>query len=287
MGLEDAGDDVGEEGFGEVHEAVEIHVGDLGLDHPELGEVAAGLGFFGAEGGAEAVDAAERHGRRFDVELAGLGEVGLVVAEVVHLEELGGAFAGVGREDGWIGADEAVGVEVLGGGAHDGGADAEDGGLARGADPEVAVLHEEVDAGFFELDGVGGFVGDALGDGDVVDVELEAGGGAGVGADAAGDDEGGFEGEGLEGLEYVLGDGGFGDDALDGAGAVAEDGEEELAGGAEIVEPAAEGDGLAFVLADVGDGGEDGGGGGRGGRFSRHADTVYAGEGLCWGGGAA
>ncbi len=208
--------------------------------------------------GPKRVDAAEGHGGRFDVELAGLGEVGLVVAEVVHLEELGGSFAGVGGEDGRIGADEVVGVEVFRSRAHDGGADAEDGGLAGGADPEVAVLHEEVDAGFFELDGVGGFVGDALGDGDVVDVELEAGGGAGVGADAAGDDEGGFEGEGLEGLEYVLGDGGFGDDALDGAGAVAEDGEEKLAGGAEVVEPAAEGDGLAFVLADVGDGGERG-----------------------------
>ena len=113
---------------------------------------------------------------------------------------------------------------------------------------------------------------------DVVDVELEAGGGAGVGADVAGDDEGGFEGEGLEGLEDVLGDGGFGDDALDGAGAVAEDGEEQLARGAEVVEPAAEGDGLAFVLADGGDGGERGGGAG-GGIVDRHAQSVYAGWG--------
>ena len=88
MGLEDARDDVREEGLGERHEAVEVEIGDLGLDHPELGEVAAGLGFFGAEGGAEAVDFAESQGGGFDVELAGLREVGLVVAEVVHLEEL-------------------------------------------------------------------------------------------------------------------------------------------------------------------------------------------------------
>ncbi len=47
---------MGDEAFGEVHEAVELEEGDLGFDHPELGEVAAGLGFFGAEGGAEAVD---------------------------------------------------------------------------------------------------------------------------------------------------------------------------------------------------------------------------------------
>ena len=126
-----------------------------------------------------------------------MGEVGFAVVEVVHLEELGGALAGVGGEDGRVGADEVVGVEVFGSRAHDGGADAEDGGLAGGADPEVAVLHEEVDAGLFELDGVGGFVGNALGDGDVVDVELEAGGGAVVGADAAGDGEGGLEGEGF------------------------------------------------------------------------------------------
>ena len=66
----------------------------------------------------------------------------------------------------------------------------------------------------------------------------------------------------------MLGDGGFGDDALDGAGAVAEGGEEELAGGAEVVEPGAEGDGLAFVVADFGDGGERGGGRGGGDGFS-------------------
>ncbi len=76
-----------------------------------------------------------------------------------------------------------MGVEVLGGRTHDRGADAEDGGLARGADPEVAMLHEEVDAVFLAGDGVGGVVGDALGDVDGKDVELDAGGSAGVGAD--------------------------------------------------------------------------------------------------------
>ena len=43
-------------------------------------------------------------------------------------------------------------------------------------------------------------------------------------------------------------------DALDGAGTVAEDGEEELAAFARVVEPAFQGDGLAFVLAECGDG---------------------------------
>ena len=141
---------------------------------------------------------------------------------------------------------------------HDGCADAEDGGLARGAEPEVAVLHEEVDAVLFERDGVRRFFGDALGDGDVLDVELEARGCAGVFADGAGDDERRLEGQGLEGVEDLLGDGGFGDDALDGAGAVAEDGEQQLAGAAQVVEPAAESDGLA-LCSEVGDGGDGSG----------------------------
>ena len=79
----------------------------------------------------------------------------------------------------------------------------------------------------------------------------------------------------------MLGDGGFGDDALDGSGAVAEDGEEEFAGGAEIVEPAAESDGLAFVAADVGDGGDGGGGWGRGGSLlCGHVISSLRGAGL-------
>ena len=94
-----------------------------------------------------------------------------------------------------------------------------------------------------------------LGDVDALDLELEEWGPSG-GADLAGDDEGRFEGEVLEGLEDLFGDGGLGDDALDGACAVAEGGKQELAGAAEVVEPAADGDGFAYVGADVGDGGE-------------------------------
>ena len=64
----------------------------------------------------------------------------------------------------------------------------------------------------------------------------------------------------LDGLEDFGGYGGFGDDALDGAGAVAKDGEQQLAARAQVVEPAAQGDGLAFVLAEGGDGGGNGSG---------------------------
>ena len=52
--FEDALDDEADELFGELHHVVEVGVGDFGLDHPELGEVAARFRFLGAEGWAEA-----------------------------------------------------------------------------------------------------------------------------------------------------------------------------------------------------------------------------------------
>ena len=58
----------------------------------------AGFALFGAEGGSEAVDAAETHGGGLEVELAGLGEVERA-AEVVDFEEGGLIFADDGGED--------------------------------------------------------------------------------------------------------------------------------------------------------------------------------------------
>ena len=78
-------------------------------------------------------------------------------------------------------------IEVVAGGLDDLRADAQDGGLARAADPEVAVLHQEVDAVFFEGDGEGGVVGDALVEGDGFDVQFVPAGGTFVGTDFAGD----------------------------------------------------------------------------------------------------
>src|ERR1035437_7579539 len=252
--LENGLDDVRDEVFGKIEESVEVHEGDLRLDHPELGEVAAGFGFFRAEGGAEAVNLAQGEGGGLDVELAGLGEVG-GVAEVFDREEGGGAFAGRGSQDGRVGADEAVGVKVFRSRAHDFGPDAENGGLARRADPKMAMLHEEVDAVLLGSDGVGVGLGDTLDDLEAFNVEFEAAGSALVGTDFAADDDAGFLGEALEGLENFRGDAFYVGHALDGAGAVAKDGEKELAALAKVVEPTAEGDGLAFMLADGGDGG--------------------------------
>ena len=251
--FEDARNDVSEEGFGEVHIAVEVHEGDLGFDHPEFSKVAARLGLLGAEGWAEAVDLAQCQRGGFHIELAGLGEERRV-SEVIKLEERAGALAGGGRQDGRVGADEAVSVEILLCRAHDGGPDAQDGGLARCAHPEMAMLHEEVCAMLLGRDGVGCGFGDEVDDFEVLDVELEAGGGARIGADAACDDDGRLLGEGLDALEDLFGDGGLGDDALDGPGAVAEGGEEQLAGRTNVIEPSAQGYGIADVRGERGDG---------------------------------
>ncbi len=141
-------------------------------------------------------------------------------------------------------------VEEIAGGVDDFGAHAQDRRLALRAQPEVAVLHQEVGAVLFGRDRIGVGLGHALHDLDVRDVEFVAAGGALVGADFAFDDDARFLREALDGVEDFRRDGVLRDYALDDADAVAELGEKELAAFAEVVEPSADGDGLAFVLAD-------------------------------------
>ena len=77
--------------------------GHFGLDHPELGQVAGGVGVLGPERGAEGVDPAQRHGRQFAFELARYGEVGLLAEKVlgeVH-RAVGGAGRVLGRQRGY------------------------------------------------------------------------------------------------------------------------------------------------------------------------------------------
>jgi hypothetical protein len=140
----------------------------------------------------------------------------------------------------------------------------------------MAVLHEEVDAVLLEGDGVGVGLGNALNDLNIFYVELEAARGTLVCAHFAGDDDGRLLGEAFEGFKDS------GRDALDvgyalnGSGAVAKDGEEKFAALAEVVEPSAKGDGLAFVLAEGGDGG-NGSGWSYGGGFFGHGCLCFPG----------
>ncbi len=83
--FEAALDDEADEVLGEFHDVVEFAVRDLGFDHPEFGEVTAGLGLFRAKRGSERIDLAQCHSGCFDIELAGLSEESLFL-EVIDGE---------------------------------------------------------------------------------------------------------------------------------------------------------------------------------------------------------
>ena len=143
----------------------EVGEGDLGLHHPELGEVPGGVGVLGPERRAERVDLAHGQAVGLDVELARNREVGLPAEEVLgpvnflarvppqvgeiegrHPEHRSGAFGVVGRDDRRVDPEEAALVEEpvqrLGQAvAHPG-----DGAEGVGPGPEVGHLPEVLEA---------------------------------------------------------------------------------------------------------------------------------------------
>ena len=62
----------------------QVGEGDLRLDHPELGEVAAGVRVLGAEGRAEGVDLGQRQAIRLDIELARDRQERLAAEEILR-----------------------------------------------------------------------------------------------------------------------------------------------------------------------------------------------------------
>ena len=147
-------------------------------------------------------------------------------------------------------------VEVIARRLDDLGANPQHRRLPRRAHPQMAMLHQEIDAVLLGRDGVRIVRVHTLHDLRVGDVHLVAAGRALVGADFAGDDHARFLGQALDRVEQLGRDGVLGHHALDDAAAVAKDGEQQLAALAQVVEPAAKGDGLAFMLADFADGGD-------------------------------
>src|SRR5205085_9071428 len=93
-----------------------------------------------------AVGFGERGCGRLVVELARLRQVSLLVAEVVNLEERRRALARGGCQDRRVAEDEAVSVEEVADGADDCVAHEEYGVLSARAEPEVAVIHQELRA---------------------------------------------------------------------------------------------------------------------------------------------
>jgi hypothetical protein len=62
---------------------VKVGKGDLGLHHPEFGQVAAGVRVFGAEGGPKGVDFGQGQAVGLDIELPGYGQEGLAAKEIL------------------------------------------------------------------------------------------------------------------------------------------------------------------------------------------------------------
>ena len=77
-----------DEVFFEIHQFREIHKRNFRLNHPELREVARGIGVFGAERGAEGVDRTECRGTELTFELSRYGQSRALTEEVVGIVDL-------------------------------------------------------------------------------------------------------------------------------------------------------------------------------------------------------
>ena len=114
----------------------------------------------------------------------------------------------------------------------------------------MPVLHQEIDAVLFQRDGIGIVLRNALDHLHIGDVQFVAAGSALVGANLAFNNHARFLGQAFDGIEDFGGDRILGHDALNHAGAIAKLREQQLPALAQVVEPAANGDALALVLAD-------------------------------------
>ena len=131
--------------FGQLDDVVEISVGHLGLDHPELGQMASGLALFSTKRRTEAVNLAESHGVGFVVKLPALRQVGGVVLEILHREQRRRALARRRRKNRCVRQDEAAAVEEVADGVDHLVAHSQDSGLPLAANPKVTAIKEVID----------------------------------------------------------------------------------------------------------------------------------------------
>ena len=149
--FERAANDVTDECFLEVHVVVRVRERHLGLDHPELGQVTAGLRLLGPEGRPEAIDLAERRTGAFDIQLPGLRQE-RALAEVVGLEERSRGFADRAGQNRRVDTHEITLVEEVVDRLLDLGAHPEPGPLHVRPQPQVTVVQQELDAVLLRLD---------------------------------------------------------------------------------------------------------------------------------------
>src|SRR5204863_3693681 len=140
---------------------------------------------------------------------------------------------------------KAAFVEEITGSFDDFSAHAQNRCLARSAHPEMAMLHQEIDAMLFEGNRIRIVVRHALDELNVRYIKLVAAGSTLIPADFALDYDTGFLCETFYCVENLRRNCALRNYALDHATSVTEYREKKFAAFAEIVEPAADGDGLA------------------------------------------
>ena len=246
--------DEADQPFGQIHEVVELGVGDFGLNHPELGQVAAGLRFFRAEGRPERIHLAQSHRRGFDVKLTGLREISLLI-KIINGEKRAGSLASRRSKNRRIGQGKSVFVEKVTRGFDDFCTHPQDRCLARSAHPKMPVLHQEFHAVLFQGNRIGIVLGDTLQHLHIRYIEFVPAGRALVGAHFAFDNHARLLREAFDGIEDFGRNRALGHHSLNHAGAIAELWKQQLPAFAQVVKPAANSDSLAFVLANLGDGG--------------------------------
>ena len=190
VSAQDVAEDALQEVLRQVGEIAEVREGDLRLDHPELGEMPAGVGVLRPEGRSEGVDLAHGQAVGLDVELPRYGEKRVPAEEIFLFEggtspprtpragsasgaarflvlggvigsqggypkQFAGAFAVARRDDGRVHPDEAVCVEVAVHRLGNGVAYPGDGSEGVGARPQVGDGAQVLEGVALLGDGVG------------------------------------------------------------------------------------------------------------------------------------
>ena len=123
----------------------------LGFDHPELGQMTTRLRFLGAKRGTERVNTTECSGERFTIQLTGLREIGAAFVEILGAEQ-SGALTDGGGQDRRVAMNEVARVKEIVDRLLDLMPHTHQRHLARRAQPEVPVVHQEIDAVLLWLD---------------------------------------------------------------------------------------------------------------------------------------
>ena len=136
---------MGDKILSETHIILQIIECDFRLNHPEFCQVTAGFGFFSTECRSKTVDFTKSHCRRFAIQLSGLGQIGFA-SEIISGKKRCGPFRGIRCEDRCIDQDKIAGVEKFPGRADDFMTDTHNSMLACRTQPQVPVVHKEINA---------------------------------------------------------------------------------------------------------------------------------------------